>query len=127
MDLQVKLSINHYRLSIATVFVKIMPGRHLKVSFADMKAPWMSTDSLPTQGQRDYLEKKGAYAEAMTRGQASIEIRKIIASKNKQKRSMASEPITDKQRYFLKNCGIETANMSKFQAMKEIAKIKAKS
>jgi ATP-dependent helicase IRC3 len=98
--------------------------RHLKVSFADMKAPWMSTDSQPTQSQRDYLEKKGTYAEGMTRGQASIEIRKIIASKNKQKRSMASEPITDKQRYFLKNCGIETTNMSKFQAMMEIAKIK---
>lgn len=98
--------------------------RHLKISFADMRAPWISADSLPTQGQRDYLEKKGVYVESMTRGQASIEIRKIIALKNKQRRSMASEPITDKQRYFLKNCGIETVNMSKFQVMREIAKIK---
>lgn len=98
--------------------------RHLKIAFADTKASWMSTGSLPTQGQREYLEKKGRYTEEMTRGQASIEIRKIIASKNKQRRSMASEPITDKQKYFLKNCGVETINMSKFQAMKEIAKLK---
>jgi ATP-dependent helicase IRC3 len=98
--------------------------RQLKIAFADAKAPWINAEALSTQGQRDYLEKKGAYAEGMTRGQASIEIRKIIASKNKQRRSMASEPITDKQRYFLKNYGVETMNMSKFQAMREIAQIK---
>lgn len=98
--------------------------RYLKISFADMKAPWMSNESQPTQGQRDYLEKKGICAETMTRGQASIEIRKIISSKNKQRRLMASEPITERQRNFLKNYGVETLDMSKFQAMVEIAKIK---
>lgn len=98
--------------------------RHLKTSFADMKAPWMSTDSLPTQGQCDYLEKKGVYAEGMTRGQASIEIRKIIASKNKQRRSTANEPITFKQKYFLKNHGIDTSAMTKLQAMQAISRIK---
>lgn len=98
--------------------------RHLKISFADMKAPWMSTDSLPTQGQRDYLEKKGVYVEGMTRGQASIEIRKIVAHKNKQKRAMASEPITDKQRYFLNGYDIDTSAMTKLQAIQAISKIK---
>lgn len=98
--------------------------RHLRISFADMKAPWMSTDSLPTQGQRDYLEKKRAYAEGMTRGQASIEIRTMIAAKNKQRRAMASEPITDKQRYFLQNRGVETSAMTKLQALQAISRIK---
>ena len=91
-----------------------------------MKAPWMLTDSLSTQGQRDYLEKKGTYTEGMTRGQASIEIRKIIASKNKQRRSMDSEPITDKQRYFLIGYNIETQGMSKLAAMMKISELKRK-
>lgn len=100
--------------------------RHLKTSFADMKAPWMATDSMPTQGQRDFLDKKGAYVEGMTRGQASIEIRKIVATKNRQRRQMESEPITDKQRYFLNGCGIKTDGMSKLAAMMEITKLKQK-
>jgi hypothetical protein len=98
--------------------------RHLKISFADMRAPWMSTDSAPTQSQRNYLEKKGAWKDDMTKSAASIEIRKIIASKNKQRRSMASEPITNKQGYFLQNHGIDTSAMTKLQAMQAISKIK---
>lgn len=98
--------------------------RHLKIAFADMRAPWMLNDAAPTQSQHDYLEKKGAYTEGMTRGQASIEMRKIIASKNKQRRSMANEPITDKQKYFLQNHGVDTSVMTKLQAMQAIYRIK---
>lgn len=62
----------------------------------------VSTDSLPTKSQRDYLENKGGYTEKMTRAQtAFIEIRKIITSKNNQRRSMASHPITVKQQYIM--------------------------
>jgi superfamily II DNA or RNA helicase len=98
--------------------------RHLKIAFADINASWMSANSAPTQSQCEYLEKKGAYAVGMTRGQASIEIRKIIASKNKQRRLMASEPITVKQQHFLQNRGIDTLAMTKLQAMQAIYKIK---
>lgn len=100
--------------------------RHLKITFADAKAPWINDEAPPTQGQRDYLEKQKAYVEGMTRGQASIEIRKIVAYKNKKRRSVANEPITDKQRYFLKGYDINTEGMSKLAAMMEIAKLKQK-
>lgn len=98
--------------------------RHLKVSFANIGSEWMQSKIEPTQNQRDYLERKGAYAKGMTRGQAAIEIRKIVAAKNKQRRNMAQEPITTNQQYFLKHRGIDTAEMTKAQAMTCIAKIK---
>jgi superfamily II DNA or RNA helicase len=100
--------------------------RHLKIAFADMSAPWMNTVAQPTQGQRDYLEKQGAWRDGMNKAAASVEIRKLVALKNKQRRQLSDEPITDKQRYFLKSCGVETANMSKLQAMQAIAKLKQK-
>jgi superfamily II DNA or RNA helicase len=100
--------------------------RNLKIAFADANAGWMCENVPATTGQRNYLEKQNAWKEAMTKAAASIEIRKIIAYKNKQRRSMASEPITDKQRYFLKTHDINTEGMSKMTAMMEIAKLKQK-
>ncbi len=101
--------------------------RHLKVAFADMSKPWMQGTAQPTQSQKEFLEKKGAYREGMKRGEASIEIRKIVSMKNKSRRLMASEPITTKQRYALKNYGIDPKNMNKFEAMVAISKIKQSS
>lgn len=98
--------------------------RHLKIAFADAKAPWMSAAAQPTQGQRDYLEKQGAWRDRMTRGEASLEIRKIVAHKNKQRRLLSSEPITDKQRYLLINNGIDPSNLNKLTAMQAISKLK---
>lgn len=100
--------------------------RHLKIAFADMKAPWMKFAAQPTQGQRDFLQKQEAWKEGMDKVKASMEIRKIISLKNKQRRVYANEPITDKQKYFLNSCGINTTKMSKLQAQHAIGKLKQK-
>lgn len=100
--------------------------RHLKVGFADASKPWTSADAAMTQGQIDFLQKNKIDCETMNRGQASIEIRKIIAVKNKQRRALNNEPISDKQKYFLIHNGVDPSNMNKFSAMQVISKIKMK-
>lgn len=98
--------------------------RHLKIAFADMSAPWMNARVQPTQSQKELLQKHKAYNDGMTKAEASIEIRRIIAMKNKQKRRMLDEPITMKQKFTLMKTGVNTNNMSKMQAMQEISRIK---
>jgi superfamily II DNA/RNA helicase len=98
--------------------------RHLKIAFADLNQPWMGFNCPPTPGQRAYLEKEKAFEEGMSKAQASVSIRKIIATKNQRRRSMASEPITFKQRYALIKSGIDPTNMNKVQAMQAISKLK---
>lgn len=98
--------------------------RHLKIAFADMHAPWMNAQAQPTQSQRELLQKHKAYKEGMSKAEASIEIKRIIALKNKQRRQMSQEPITAKQKFALMKTGLDTSKMSKMQAMQEIAKIK---
>jgi superfamily II DNA or RNA helicase len=98
--------------------------RHLKIAYADARKPWMLAKAAPSQGQRDFLEKQHKYKEGMTRGEASIEIRKIIALKNKQRRLLMNESATLKQIYFLKQHGIDATDMNKFEAMREIGKLK---
>lgn len=98
--------------------------RHLKIAFADMSAPWMIEKSPPTQGQRDFLQKQGAYKQGMSKAEAALEIRKIIALKNKQRRLIVDEPITSLQGYFLKSRKINIEGMTKFQAQQKISKIK---
>lgn len=98
--------------------------RHLKVAFADQGKPWMSADAVMTQGQTDFLQKNKVDCKGMNRGQASIEIRKIIALKNKQRRALTGEPMSDKQKYFLISNGIDPEKMNKLSAMQAIAKIK---
>lgn len=98
--------------------------RHLKIAFADIKAPWMNNQAPPTQGQKDYLTKQGAYHEGLSKAEATIEIRKIVAMKNKQRRKLNNESPTDMQKYFLKDRGIDTKGMNKLQAMQLISKIK---
>ncbi len=100
--------------------------RNLKIAFANANAEWMCENVPATTSQRNYLEKLNAWQDGITKAQAAIEIRKIVAYKNKQRRAMANEPITDKQRYFLSSYGINTENMSKISAMIEIAKLKQK-
>ncbi len=97
--------------------------RHLKVSFADQSKPWMLADAEMTQGQIDFLQKK-MDCKGMNRGQASIEIRKIIAFKNKQRRAFINEPMSDKQKYFLISNGINPDKMNKHSAMQAITRIK---
>jgi ATP-dependent helicase IRC3 len=97
--------------------------KNLKIAFCDLNATWMNIPALPTQGQRDFLQKNGAYKNGMTKAEAGLEIRKIIAFKNQQKRS-SSEPITQMQKYFLEGRGINTSNMSKMQAIQTISKLK---
>jgi hypothetical protein len=91
-----------------------------------MSQPWMNVVAQPTQGQCDYLKKQGAWRDGMSKAEASCEIRRIIALKNKKRRAFSDEPITDKQRYFLKNNGVVVDNMTKLQAMQSIAKLKAR-
>lgn len=98
--------------------------RNLQVAFADLSKPWMSNSARPTQGQINYLEKQSVDCSNMNRGKAAMTIRQIIANKNKQRRLMDKEPITIKQKYLLDKHGVNTANMSKLQAMLAISKIK---
>lgn len=98
--------------------------KHLKIAFAETNTPWMNTHSNPTQSQKELLKKHNAYKEEMSKAEASIEIRRIIAVKNKQIRRMSNEPITPNQRFTLMKNGIDTSNMSKMQAMREISRIK---
>ena len=101
--------------------------RNLKIAFCDLnEATWMNREEVPTQGQRTYLENKNAWDGSFTKAQASLEIRKIISLKNKQRRLMDEEPITDKQRFFLQSQGVKTQDMSKLQAMQAISKLKQK-
>ena len=71
----------------------------MKIAFADLKTPWMSKQSAPTKSQIEFLQKNNAFKNKMNKGEASIEIRKILALKNKQRRQMENEPITSKQMY----------------------------
>lgn len=98
--------------------------RNLKVAFADASKPWMLGDAQGTQGQIDFLMKNNAYKTGMTRGQASLKIREIIAFRNKQRRLLAKEPITEKQKYLLINNGIDPSKLNKLSAMQMISKIK---
>lgn len=98
--------------------------QHLKIAFADLNAAWMKEAAQPTQGQRDFLLKQGAFKEGMSKAQASMAIREIIAFKNKQRRKLSEEPITQKQKYALINYGIDPQNMSKLQEMAAISKMK---
>jgi len=98
--------------------------KHLKIAFADMNATWMNSASQPTQGQKEYLLKQNAFREGMNKADAALMIRKIIALKNKQRRLMSSEPITQRQRFALKCYGINPKNMSKLEAMNAISNYK---
>jgi superfamily II DNA or RNA helicase len=101
--------------------------RHLKIAFADAEALWMKSNIPPTAGQISYLEKLGVNdCEGITRAGAALRIRELVAHKNKQRRAMANEPLTDKQKYFLKSYDINTENMSKMAAMLKIAELKQK-
>ena len=85
----------------------------------------MRNQSPPSQGQREFLQKQNSWNDRMNKTEASLEIRKIVALKNKQRRALNSEPITQKQKFALINYGIDPKNMTKFQAMQAIAKIKS--
>ena len=98
--------------------------RYLRVSLANAGSEWMLSNRESTQGQRDLLERRGAYKKGMTMGEAAIEIRKIIATDNKRRREMSSEPPTEKQKYFLNYYGIDASPMSKLEATRAIYKIK---
>lgn len=96
---------------------------HLKTTFADMSADWMKNPIPPSRNQVDYLISQKAYREGMTKAQASFEIRKIIAAKNRKRRNRVEEPATAKQVAYLKRLGGNPDNMSKDEASIEIARL----
>ena len=98
--------------------------RNLKIAFADLSKQWTIAHCAPTPGQRAYLEKEGAFVEGMSKGQAAVAIRRIVATKNQRRRMMASEPLSLKQSYFLESKGVDVRGMNKMQGMREIARIK---
>lgn len=98
--------------------------RHLKIALANANAAWMNADEPPTSKQRDYLEKLNAWNDSFTKAEAALEIRTQVAIKNKNRRKLAFEPMTDKQKYFLSGYGINTEGMSKLAAIMEISKLK---
>jgi len=59
--------------------------QNLKLKFA-IKAPWMTKNELPTQGQKDFLLKNKIPTNGLTKAEASILIKKIIALRNKKYR-----------------------------------------
>lgn len=100
--------------------------RHLKIAFADLNASWMKTASPPTEGQRNYLDKHGAFRQGMNKTEASMAIRQLVALQNKKRRALIGEPITDKQKYLLKTHGINTNGMTKHGAIQAISKLKSR-
>jgi len=96
--------------------------KNLEVKFAKTSS---LLKKLPcTPGQKEYLKKKSAWFDGITKAQASLKIREIITLQNKQRRSFSQETITEKQRYYLRNNGIKTDGMSKLLAMQAISKLK---
>jgi superfamily II DNA or RNA helicase len=100
--------------------------RNLKIAFADASKPWMQSNAQPTQSQIEYLGRKEAYRVGMNRGEAAIEIRKIVSLQNKGRRKLAYEPITSKQAFFLKCKGISTTGMTKLGAIQTISRLKSR-
>jgi superfamily II DNA or RNA helicase len=100
--------------------------KHLKVAFADASASWLKETAIPTPGQRAFLEKQNAYTSGMTKSEAFLAIRKIIAVQNKQRRNgvETDESLTSNQKFFLEYRGIGTENLTKRQAQAMIGKIK---
>lgn len=99
--------------------------KNLKVGFADLNADWMGKATPATSGQREFLQKNKAWQKGLSKGQASVMIREIIAKKNKQRRALVEAPITAKQRWLLQNYGVDTSSLNKLSAMKKIAELKA--
>jgi ATP-dependent helicase IRC3 len=97
------------------------------LNYASTESPWLNCSLPPSDGQLAYLEKKGIATEGMTKAQASMKIREVIAKQKKQFRQMGREPATAKQAYFLKEAGVNPEGMTKLDAMKIIANIKKES
>lgn len=100
---------------------------HFKLNYSSAEAPWLTSSHPPTEGQVAYLQKKGIETKEITKAQASMKIREIIAKQRKQQRLMSKDPITEKQAYYLKSRGIKSDGMTKLEAMRAIANIKKES
>ncbi|MBS0655513.1 MAG: hypothetical protein JSR46_07045, partial [Verrucomicrobia bacterium] len=98
--------------------------KYMQLSMADTKAAWVRTGEEATERQRNYLIKKGAYREGISKAQASVEIRKIMGQQNKKNRAIASEQITERQKWFLNSYGISTNNMNRLEAIRKISELK---
>lgn len=100
---------------------------NFKLSFASTDSPWLSSEEPPTDGQSAFLQKKGIKSKDMTKAQASMKIRELIAKQRKHYRLMRNEPITEKQAYFLRGIGVDIAGMTKLDAVKAIGRYKKES
>ena len=99
--------------------------QYLKIKYCESHE-WLrnAANMAPTDGQIKILDKYGVSVKGMNKSQASVAIRKALALHNKQLRKYASEPITDKQKYFLASKGIKTEGASKMDAMRMISMLK---
>ena len=97
---------------------------HFKLNYASAESPWLNSQLPPTEGQIAFLEKKNIDASGMTKAQASLKIREVVAKQRKHYRKMSSEPATIKQMYFLQAIGVNPRGMTKLEATRAIAQIK---
>lgn len=95
-----------------------------RLDFASTESSWLTKMQDPSEGQLAFLEKRNIQASGMTRAQASIKIREVLAKQRKRQRKMGTEPATEKQGAFLSRYGIDAAKMSKLEAMRVIANIR---
>jgi superfamily II DNA or RNA helicase len=101
--------------------------KNLKVTYADLKNPWLEAASHqpPTQPQIQVLEENKCLKHWMTKADALIKIRKIMARQHKQRRQYGNH-ITPKQKLILERSGFKVDNISKQEAFALIAKLKQK-
>ncbi|MFA6990478.1 MAG: DEAD/DEAH box helicase [Candidatus Babeliales bacterium] len=99
--------------------------KNLKVTYADLKNPWLEAASHqpPTQPQIQVLEENKCFKHWMTKADALIKIRKIMARQNKQRRQYGNH-ITPKQKLILERSGFKVDNISKQEAFAMIAKLR---
>lgn len=101
--------------------------KHLNLYYVDTKGQWIkdSRQAPATQGQTSFLSKNGVDATRMSKMRASVEVRKIIAMQNKERRrEMLTGNITPAQKIMLHRAGIDSTHMSRSAANQTIALLK---
>lgn len=99
--------------------------KYLKVTYADLTQKWLisSHQEKPTPAQIKMLENHNAFKYWMSKTEAMIKIRTILALQRKKQRRYGNS-ITLAQKYVLEGAGINTDNLSKQEAFAMIANLK---
>jgi len=98
--------------------------KNLSVNYAQKLSQWKGRKDRPSLAQKEFLRSKNISAISLNFIQADMLIRRIIALENKRRRNVTYRLITPAQEYFLKQHGVDTLGMDKFQAIRQIALIK---